>query len=53
MGALSSTAAGLALAIATTVMYGSLRVRLERIIVEMEGAASQIVGYLSSRGKGA
>lgn len=52
MESLVSVAAGLALAIASTVMYGSLRVRLDRIVVEMEAAAGQIVGYLSSRAKG-
>ena len=29
-------------------MYGSLRVRLDRTIVELEAAASRIVGYLSA-----
>lgn len=49
MAALVVAAAGLAVAILVTVMYGSLRVRLDRIVVEMEAAASQIVGYLSSQ----
>lgn len=43
-----SAALGLAVAIPVTVMYGSLRVRLDRTVVELEAAASQIVGFLSS-----
>lgn len=50
MESLVSTALGLAVAILVSVMYGSLRVRLERTVVEMEAAASQIVGYLSDCG---
>ena len=49
MEALVSAALGLAVALAVTVMYGSLRVRLDRIVVELEAAASQIVGYLATR----
>lgn len=49
MEALVSAAMGLAVAIPVVVMYGSLRVRLDRIVIELEAAASQIVGYLSSR----
>ena len=49
MDALLCTAMGLVVAIIVTVMYGSLRVRLERTVVELETAASQIVGYLSDR----
>ena len=49
MDALFCTAMGLVVAIIVTVMYGSLRVRLERTVVELETAASQIVGYLSDR----
>ena len=49
MDALLCTAMGLVVAIIVTVMYGSLRVRLERTVVELEAAASQIVGYLSDR----
>ncbi|MBO5774768.1 MAG: MotA/TolQ/ExbB proton channel family protein [Kiritimatiellae bacterium] len=52
MPSLVSAASGLALSIAATVMYGSLRVRLDRVVVEMEAAAGQIFGYLSSRTKG-
>ena len=49
MEALVSAALGLAVAIPVTVMYGSLRVRLDRTIVELEAAASQIVGYLAAQ----
>jgi biopolymer transport protein ExbB len=51
MDALVCAAMGLAVAIPAAVMYGSLRVRLERIVVELEAAASQIVGYLSDRAR--
>ena len=47
--ALLSAALGLGVAIPVIVMYGSLRVRMDRITVELEAAASQIVGYLSTR----
>ena len=49
MEALVAAAAGLAVSIVATVMYGSLRVRLDRITVELEAAASQIIGYISTR----
>lgn len=49
MESLVCTALGLAVAAVVAVMYGSLRVRLERTVVELEAAASQIVGYLSDR----
>jgi len=48
MEALVTAAAGLAVAITVIIMYGSLRVRLDRAVVELEAAASQIVGYLSA-----
>lgn len=48
MEALVSAALGLAVAIPVMVMYGSLRVRLERTVVDLEAAASQIVGYIST-----
>jgi biopolymer transport protein ExbB len=51
MESLVAAALGLAVAICVSVMYGSLRVRLERIVVELEAAASQIVGYLSDRAR--
>ena len=49
MEALVSAAMGLAVAIPVTVMYGSLRVRLDRTIVDLEAAASQILGYISTQ----
>ena len=49
MEALVSAALGLAVAIPVVVMYGSLRVRLDRTVVELEAAASQIIGYISNR----
>jgi biopolymer transport protein ExbB len=52
MESLVSAAVGLVVAVVTIVMYGSLRVRLERTIVELEAAASQIVGYFSTRREG-
>ena len=48
MEALVSAAVGLFLGVMATVMYGSLRVRLERTVVELEAAASQVIGYLSA-----
>jgi len=50
MEALVSAATGLAVAIPTYVMFGMLRLRMERLVVEMEAAASQIVGHLTQRG---
>lgn len=49
MEALVAAAMGLAVAIPVSVMYGSLRVRLDRTVVELEAAASQIVGFISTR----
>ena len=49
MEALVSAAIGLAVAIPVLVMYGPLRVRLERIIVELEAAARQITRYPPSQ----
>lgn len=48
MNALVSTAFGLMVAIPVIVMYGSLRVRLNRTVADLEAAASQIVGYIST-----
>ena len=48
MEALVSAAVGLFIGVMATVMYGSLRVRLERTVVELEAAASQIIGFLSA-----
>lgn len=49
MEALVSAALGLVVAIPVTVMYNSLRVRLDRTVVELEAAASQIIGFISTR----
>ena len=48
MEALVSAAFGLLVGVLATVMYGSLRVRLDRTVVELEAAASQIIGFLSA-----
>ena len=48
MEALVSAAMGLAVGVVATVMYGSLRVRLDRTVIELEAAASQVVAYLSA-----
>ncbi len=47
MEALIAAALGLIVAIPTAVMYGILRIRMDRLVVELEAAASRIVGYLS------
>lgn len=45
--ALIATAAGLLVAIPCHIMYMMLMVRIERIVLEMEAAASDIVAYLT------
>ena len=47
--ALVSAALGLAIAIPVVVMYGSLKVRMDRFVSELEAAATMIVGYVSSK----
>lgn len=47
-GALVSAAMGLGVAIMVSVMYGMLRVRLDRLVVDLEAAASQILGYIAT-----
>ena len=49
MDALGAAAFGLAVAILASVAYSFLRIRLDRIVVELEAAASQIVGYISTQ----
>ena len=49
MQALVAAAAGLIVAIAVQVMYGMLHVRLDRVVVELEAAASEILALLSTR----
>jgi len=48
LGALVTAAAGIAVAICVSVMYGILRIRLDRLVVDLEAAASQIVGYIAT-----
>lgn len=48
--ALVSAALGLAVAIPVVVMYGSLKVRMDRFVSELEAAATMIVGYVSVQG---
>lgn len=48
--ALVSAALGLAIAIPVVVMYGSLKVRMDRFVSELEAAATMIVGYVSAQG---
>ena len=49
MEALVPAAMGLVVAIPATIMYGALRVRLNRLVVDLEAAATQIVGFISAR----
>lgn len=49
MEAMVSAALGLAVEIPVAVMYASLRVRMDRLVVDLEAAASQIIGYISVR----
>ena len=49
MQSLTATAAGLVVAISVQVMYGMLHVRLDRLVVELEAAASDILGLLAVR----
>lgn len=48
MEAIVPAAIGLVLSITVAVMYTSLRTRLDRIVVELETAASQILGYIAT-----
>lgn len=49
MQALLSTVAGLLVAIPCHAMYGLLMVRIERIVLDMEASASEIVAYLTKQ----
>ena len=49
MQALVAAAAGLVVAVSVQVMYSMLHVRLERIVVELEAAASEILALLATR----
>lgn len=48
MEALVPAALGLAVAIPVAVMHGSLKIRMDRIVVELEAAATSIVGFVSA-----
>ena len=50
MRALVATIAGLLVAIPCHVMYMLLMVRIERIVLEMEAAAAEVVAYLTRQG---
>lgn len=49
MQALVTTVAGLIVAIPCHAMYGLLMVRIERIVLDMEASASEIVAYLTKQ----
>lgn len=49
MAALVPAAAGLIVGIPAQVMYGILRVRFERLVLELEAAASEMLSFLTSR----
>ena len=48
MRPLVAAAVGLGVAIPVAVMYGSLRIRMDRFVGELEAAATDIVGYVST-----
>ena len=52
MNALVPAALGLMVSVPVTVMHASLRVRMDRVVVELEAAASRIVGFGSTLGEG-
>jgi biopolymer transport protein ExbB len=52
MNALVPAALGLMVSVPVTVMHASLRVRMDRVVVELEAAASRIVGFVSTLGEG-
>ena len=47
MDALGVAALGLAVAILVMIMHGALRIRMDRLALELEAAASSIVGYVT------
>ena len=49
MQTLSAAAAGIVVAVSVQVMYGILRVRLDRLTADLEAAASEILGILAAR----
>lgn len=46
---LGAAAAGIIVAVSVQVMYGVLRVRLDRLTADLEAAASEILGILAAR----
>ena len=48
MDALLVAALGLAVAIPVSIMHGALRIRMDRLTLELEAAATSIVGYVTS-----
>ena len=46
---LGAAAAGIIVAVSVQVMYGVLRVRLDRLTADLEAAASEILGILAPR----
>ena len=46
-----SAAMGLAVAIPVIVMYASLRTRRDRLVVNLEAAATEVMGYLTAKGE--
>lgn len=51
MESLVSAAVGLAIAIPTVVMCGCLRNRADRVVSELEAAATAIIGHMTTRNK--
>lgn len=49
MESLMSAALGLGIAIPLTVMSGSLKLRMERLVTEMDAAATTILGYIAQK----
>ena len=48
MQSLGAAAAGIIVAVSVQVMYGTLRVRLDRLTADLEAAASEILGILAA-----
>ena len=49
LSAMVDAAAGVAVAIPVAVMYATLRLKMDRLVTELEAAATEIVGYVMSR----
>ena len=52
MDALVVAALGLAIAIPVMIMHGALRIRMDRLTIELEAAATSIVGYVTANKEG-